>query len=214
MFQREWMKGQQIHPSEWKLKQAECRDRWHAMNAEERYPHIAAANAEQGARDLLSQIPHPSKHDEAKSDSLEDLPDVTRAGHKLISKQRLFLSYARFKADSDTWSQHGANADGLMPLDDINLNATDDQLLEMFSAFAKPAASGSVPKPSENGPAVHHTACQRDECKTSSYFGLAEKFVESMASFLSSGTLGWNLHTRPITYYYYYIIIILYYIIL
>ena len=161
------------------------------MTAEERYPHTAAANAEQGARDLLSQIPHPSKLEaRAPSDSVGDLPDVTRAGHKLISKQRLLLSYARFKADSDTWSQHGATADGLMPLDDINLDATDDQLSDMFSVFATPAASGSVPKPSENGPAVHHTVCQRDECKTSSHFGLAEKFVESMANFLSSGTPG------------------------
>ena len=198
------MSGKQMHPSSWKEEQSKASQKWRSMTSQQQDVYTAKAAEEQGFRELGLREPHPAAFEKANTsnDGSGTLSSfLSKGGRCHVSKQQVLNSYKRFKDQKDWWRGQGAglaSADGILPLDDIDLHLTDEQVQAHFSNFA--ALAQDPPHASRpNCDPPHQTACLPGQCvsgSSSSIIALANKFVHSMSSFLADGTLvfflGWG----------------------
>lgn len=185
------MSGQQLCPEDWKAKAAECSKTWRSMSEAEKDTFVAAAAEEQGQRDDLACQPWPSKCSVRQDMPTAPAISLPRSAHKAVSRQRCMASHRNFK-DSDWWQELGCGvscADGILRLDDIDLDSSKEDLFAKFYEFAKPASEMPESWSWAESVNVHHTTCLSGQCVASPSASLASKYVWSMSNLVQNSVL-------------------------
>lgn len=199
MFQREYMRGGQRKPTEWKALQAECSKKWSLMRRAEKDVYLAKAAEEQGFRDEAARCPLSSSGlpaDGSHSWAGEAAGNLTTNALKTISRQRLMTTYMNFK-ESSIWKEFDCGlftADGCMSLDSVDVSSEWTTIQETWLQYAKPDTElpDVLRKADVEQVHIHHKTCHSlyGHCKSVEGRSLATRFVHSMSSLLQTGGTG------------------------
>ena len=163
------------------------RDQYHAKAAEEQ-----ALRENACFEPLPSKIPHtdlPPAETEIQATAAEHL---CRNAKKCISRQQVLASYMKFREAREWRELDGGvcDPDGALALDYIDLDSSDETVLQEWDTFARPATElpnnwkGKAPKTD-----IHNAPCHADfgVCKSSPLMGMAQKFVQSLSWMVADG---------------------------
>lgn len=213
MFQRERMQNQQLSPGDWNLRVGELAQEWRELPEVERAFYSATAMEEDALRKEASRQPFHgkagarglNKPDSDAGPGIDAVSQLSAKTLKTVSCQRCLQTYKEYKLSKE-WGDFDAgisNADGALKLDAIDLDSTDIQIEELWSAFARaPAEKGSEPTAASD---VHHLTCfaKHGFCpRVQAQSGLADavgKAVTGLAHHLERRALlkGWVLSLMP-----------------
>lgn len=84
-------------------------------------------------------------------------------------------------------------ADGILKLDDIDMDSADKDLSDDILRFSQ---SADVPEIEEEPEDIHHTSCFLEQCASHAHAAVARKFVWSMNRMLQSGSLALRLKRK------------------
>lgn len=161
------------------------------MTAAEQESFTAAAVAEQGLREEAMREPWDAKL-QPKEPQTQTIDLLSKNATKKVSRHRTVNSYARFKAQTDWWSEQGSGVscpDGIMQLDHVDLQSTDEDLQRDFAQFAETCNNANnAPLPSLQGQPTNRAVCSLHQCQSGRHFALAANFVDSMSHLLATGT--------------------------
>lgn len=203
-FQREAMSGKQLSPGVWKDHQAECSSRWKQLSTEEREVYEARAVEEQALREAAAKEPFPSKVPASGPAQDEAASLLTRNAKKSVAKQRVMVSYQKFRS-AEEWASFDAgvfSADGCLPLDCIDIDSYFPEIQEQWDTFTQAAGGGSFPVGSmdtansdiaggaADAAEINHSICHHNHgglCASTPHLDLITKFVHSMADHVETG---------------------------
>lgn len=158
------------------------------MTPAEQESFTVAAIAEQGLREEAMREPWDAKLQQPKGPQTQTIGLLSKNASKKVSRHRTVNSFARFKTQTDWWSEQGSGVscpDGIMQLDHIDLQSPDEDLQRDLAQFAE--TRHNAPLPSLEGEPPNHTVCSFHQCRSGKHFALAANFVDSMSHLLETG---------------------------